>query len=659
MELKNGDTFRSLSAVESAISAYEKINLANFIKSNSKPLKVSQKNKISAAEVAKFKYRALYYKCKYNGARAVKKGQSVRQSFSYKDGCGASFTVNYKPKMGEFVIADLCAEHNHDRSATIFDGLPKQRQLSSSEKTFVENIVKLKPNIRLLQKQVKEKTGKTLLMKDFHNLKQRTNSSDQNELQAIFDEVKMRNDVVTELLVTENELQGIYIQDSRMKRYFDTYPDILLMDATYKLNDRRMPLFFMLVIDGNGESHIAAMFVIKSENYDIVSKMFTTFKKHNPKHGSIKVILSDKNFADRRAYTEAFPTAQLQLCIFHVMQNFHREVSTKNMGITGLQKKQAITVLQKMMYAPTPLEYSSFYDDLVALNLEKLQQYFDKNWHPIEIRKQWAAHFTNNSQNYMNRTTNRLESINQKLKTVVTKYGTLHNFLKETLDCIQSLGLERDQRTIRSIHRKPVSAINDTPDEHCYRTLLTNFAFNKFLDEKKRTEHVLFIGDTDGKLIYKSHRDAKALHSMDAAGKTCSCPFFKMMALPCRHLIHFMEEKGGNLFAPNLCNQRWYKSHLPSDLLGDMNYIQKDNVLSQTEKFRKANETFTNISEILSEKSSPIFQMYMAELRKMKEFIELDKIFGINEIETGDNYICGVNILLQYSCAIMFNYFQK
>lgn len=182
-----------------------------------------------------------------------------------------------------------------------------------------------------------------------------------------------------------------------MKTYFDLYPDVVLMDATYKLNDRQMPLFLMLIIDGNGESQIAAMFIIT------VSKMFTTFKTQNPKHNEIKVILSDKNFADRRAYSEAFPNARLQLCIFHVLRNFDREITTKKMDISGQQKKNVLAIIQKMVFASTLGEYDELYGELSALNLEKVQQYFDKNWHPIEIRLQWAGYFTNSSQNYMNR----------------------------------------------------------------------------------------------------------------------------------------------------------------------------------------------------------------------------------------------------------------
>lgn len=144
----------------------------------------------------------------------------------------------------------------------------------------------------------------------------------------IYDELVTVDGMIAEIITSEdgNDLQGIYIQDEPMRKYFTLYPELIIVDATYKVNDRRMPLFIMLVVDSNGESQIAALFIVKSENYNTVTQMLNKFKAVNASHDQIKIVLSDKNFADRRAYSECFPQAQLQLCIFHVMQAWKREI---------------------------------------------------------------------------------------------------------------------------------------------------------------------------------------------------------------------------------------------------------------------------------------------------------------------------------------------
>ena len=52
---------------------------------------------------------------------------------------------------------------------------------------------------------------------------------------------------------------GLFFQDSLMKSNFASYPEVILVDATYKLNELRMPVYLMLVIDGNGQSEIVML----------------------------------------------------------------------------------------------------------------------------------------------------------------------------------------------------------------------------------------------------------------------------------------------------------------------------------------------------------------------------------------------------------------
>ena len=50
----------------------------------------------------------------------------------------------------------------------------------------------------------------------------------------------------------DKNLVGIVFQDGIMKSTFAAFPEVLLIDATYKLTDLRMPVYLMMVVDGNG-----------------------------------------------------------------------------------------------------------------------------------------------------------------------------------------------------------------------------------------------------------------------------------------------------------------------------------------------------------------------------------------------------------------------
>ena len=87
-----------------------------------------------------------------------------------------------------------------------------------------------------------------------------------------------------ELLVKEsNVLLGIYFQDEEMKQVFAAYPELICIDATYKLLELRFPVYIMLVEDGNGQSEIAAVFLLMEETEQSIKSMIGILKKHNPR----------------------------------------------------------------------------------------------------------------------------------------------------------------------------------------------------------------------------------------------------------------------------------------------------------------------------------------------------------------------------------------
>ena len=64
-----------------------------------------------------------------------------------------------------------------------------------------------------------------------------------------------------DVFIDENKVfTGLFFQDALMKYSFNCYPEVILFDATYKLNELRMPLYLMLAIDGNGQSEIVSLF---------------------------------------------------------------------------------------------------------------------------------------------------------------------------------------------------------------------------------------------------------------------------------------------------------------------------------------------------------------------------------------------------------------
>ena len=84
---------------------------------------------------------------------------------------------------------------------------------------------------------------------------------------------------------------------------YNRFPEMLFIDATYKLNDLHMPLYLFLVENGNGESEIVAVWMVVTEDAISKRQLAEIFKKHNRRWSKTVTIMADKDFIERGFYS--------------------------------------------------------------------------------------------------------------------------------------------------------------------------------------------------------------------------------------------------------------------------------------------------------------------------------------------------------------------
>ena len=55
-----------------------------------------------------------------------------------------------------------------------------------------------------------------------------------------------------------------------MRNIYMKFREVMLVDATYKLLDLRMPVYLLLVVDGNGSSEIIGLFLVEEESKEVI-----------------------------------------------------------------------------------------------------------------------------------------------------------------------------------------------------------------------------------------------------------------------------------------------------------------------------------------------------------------------------------------------------
>ena len=183
-------------------------------------------------------------------------------------------------------INSLDEQHNHETSKELFRNLPQQRKFNEGEKENICEMLNMKANKKIIQSNVMQATGKVVLMKDINNLKvTNNNQNDLTTLQKAVNELTKTNGAFVKLQtnnMTENpELTGLFYQDERMRQVFAEYPKFLCVDATFKVNDLRMPLYILILENGNGQSEIVGIWVVANESEETIQAMVDIFKDQN------------------------------------------------------------------------------------------------------------------------------------------------------------------------------------------------------------------------------------------------------------------------------------------------------------------------------------------------------------------------------------------
>ena len=307
-----------------------------------------------------------------------------------------------------------------------------------------------------------------------------------------------------------------------------------------------------------GNSEIVSVGMLSVEDEDSLSWMFNTLRTRNSEMSRVRVIVTDKDLKERQVLRQCFPTANLLLCLFHTLRTFRREVTCERMGISGGQRSTSLELMQKLAYAGSEESYKSLYEQFTKDAPHTVVSYYNQNWH--SNRAEWVRGHALLAGNFLNNTNNRLECINSKLKSVVTKFSSLEEFLDKLYIIIGAMRLERDSKSATEFLKVSTSASSFDPVEKEYLTLLTPYAAGFVHEQLKKSSRVVlkhYGGDAFGVDLGES--------VLDVSTTSCSCSFRSSMLLPCSHIFAVRLNLTKDLYDSQLCDPRWFASYFKAN----------------------------------------------------------------------------------------------
>ncbi|KAM9314821.1 uncharacterized protein KZ484_024514 [Pholidichthys leucotaenia] len=633
-DLHVGESFSSFDELETAIKEYEQHKLTNFYKRSSRTIEAYKKRLRSDKTFSdQLKFAEVNYACIYGGKNFKSHVSGKRPNHStFQQKCPALIKVGLSTDGSQLVIKKLIEDHNHLISETTYKHLPKQRCVDGTVRREVNKILQVKASKKLIQEDIMYSTGQVVTKKDLHNAAAAHKPSHlENDLRTLLEEMKKESNSITEIVVNdENELRGIYYQDAKMRQTHAAYPEIMLIDATYKLNDLRMPLYVLMVIDGNGESHVISLWLVTCEDKQTVSALTDIFIKHNDTQG-IKCIMADKDMVERDVMSEKIPHAKLQICLFHTLRMFRREITTEKMGIKAKQRLTVLEIMQKLVYAKNEEEYQQIYGKLCQLNIKPVMDYFHSQWH--NIREQWVEGLKSQCVNFLISTNNRVEYLILKLKSVMTRCSGIVSFFINLKAVLSVYETEQNHSALGIVQKSAITSHTSDSPQDKYSRLLTPFALC-FLDGQlsATTENI----------------------PAETTCRSCVCGFWKTMSLPCKHIFSKRQLEGVDLYDEELVAKRWVKSYFmdrhpvfsraetadpvePTLAVSQVSGCPQP--LPQIEKYKQAHRICQRLAGLVSEATGEQFEILLQCLEGLEKLWADGCYMAVSGVDNNDTLI--------------------
>ena len=86
---------------------------------------------------------------------------------------------------------------------------------------------------------------------------------------------------------------------------------------------------------------------------------------------------------ERSVLKSEMPQVEMQICLFHVLKIFNREVTREKMGVTPAEQDTIKSLVQECCYAHGSEDFMKKYEVLMNVGNDKVKNYYNNNWHTI------------------------------------------------------------------------------------------------------------------------------------------------------------------------------------------------------------------------------------------------------------------------------------
>ncbi|XP_033009811.1 zinc finger SWIM domain-containing protein 1 [Lacerta agilis] len=188
-----------------------------------------------------------------------------------------------------------------------------------------------------------------------------------------------------------SQLDSISFQTSQMRDVFLHHPEVVLIHRTHNPWGKAL---YMFMVDQpfmqlEGEMTKVIHFAVPTrESAEGLAQMYRTFKAFNPEWKQIKTFLVDPHFRWLPALSEAFPSVDVQLSVFHICKHLQHKI--QQVSLEAHTEKLVLSALRNAMCAPSESNLRKLYTILCGFVKPNRLPQLHKEW--LLNEKIWAFH---------------------------------------------------------------------------------------------------------------------------------------------------------------------------------------------------------------------------------------------------------------------------
>ncbi|XP_054837994.1 zinc finger SWIM domain-containing protein 1 [Eublepharis macularius] len=474
-----------------------------------------------------------------------------------------------------------------------------------------------------------------------------------------------------------SQLDSISFQTVLMRDVFLNHPEVVLIHRTHNPWGKALYTFMVdkpfLKLEGE-MTKVIHFAVPAKESAEGLAHMYRTFKAFNPEWKQIKTFLVDPRFRLLPALSEAFPSADVQLSVFHICKHLQQKILHVNLEFHT--KRLLLSVLKIAMCAPSESNLRKMHTILSDFVKPNLLPQLHANW--LLNEKIWSMHrwrsWEECSQYFrdlemLTRNLSQVVCVGPALETCIT--STAKNYyqksvlkgsweavphpaplLSQNVSSLQNLVvfsssplksqrplLPRDPPTAapqsslgakqeaaaEEAGREPEAVIPDQEAFECIRQSLsdicTESAARLCLNELAVVQSsVCLMGTSADTVSIQILEDAHAVSHK--ALRSCTCHFSQTFQLPCRHIVAVLNSEGKEL-EPERVPEQWHKGHSSSQpgqrSTSDLLEVLRSSWDASLDKYLAISFLTEELSRLLSRCGSEEFNRRYSTLRELAD----------------------------------------